>query len=121
LFYQTAIEILEANEAIELLDATLPVFTWANEFVARQELQTDRLRVSQELEQTRRYLERLEKSKSDFISIAAHELKTPLTLIEGYAEMLNELQNGANELDQPRLMLKGIQTGTLRSERSSKI
>ena len=35
-------------------------------------------------------LERLDKSKSDFISVAAHELKTPLTLIEGYAAMLRD-------------------------------
>lgn len=114
LFFRTATEILEANQAIGLFGAALPVFAWANEFVARQELESDRLRVSQELEQTRRYLERLERSKSDFIAIAAHELKTPLTLIEGYAEMLAELQNGAPEQEQPKLMLKGIRTGTFR-------
>lgn len=35
-------------------------------------------------------LQRLDKSKADFIAVAAHELKTPLTLIEGYADMLTE-------------------------------
>jgi signal transduction histidine kinase len=42
-----------------------------------------------ELEQTKWRLEKLDRTKSDFISIAAHELKTPLTLIQGYADILN--------------------------------
>ncbi len=33
-------------------------------------------------------LERLDKTKSDFISIASHELRTPLTVLRGYSRML---------------------------------
>lgn len=34
-------------------------------------------------------VEDAEKHKADFISVASHELKTPLTLIDGYANMLS--------------------------------
>lgn len=58
-------------------------------------------------------LEKLERSKSNFISIAAHELKTPLTIIEGYTTMLNDLISG-NRYPSSSLYLKGIQKGTER-------
>jgi signal transduction histidine kinase len=38
--------------------------------------------------QLRRQKERFERSKSNFITVAAHELKTPLTILEGYANMV---------------------------------
>lgn len=41
-----------------------------------------------EVARANRELARLEQAKTDFISIAAHELKTPLTLIQGYANIL---------------------------------
>jgi signal transduction histidine kinase len=40
------------------------------------------------LDQANRSLERLDKTKSDFISIASHELRTPITLISGSSQML---------------------------------
>lgn len=40
------------------------------------------------LDQANQHLERLDKTKSDFISIASHELRTPLTLINGASQML---------------------------------
>jgi signal transduction histidine kinase len=45
---------------------------------------------TEELARLNRDLGKLNKKKSDFVAIAAHELKTPLTLIQGYAEMLAE-------------------------------
>ena len=45
-----------------------------------------------EVARANRELERLEQAKTDFISIAAHELKTPLTLIQGYINMLREME-----------------------------
>jgi len=45
---------------------------------------------TEELAHLNRDLGKLNKKKSDFVAIAAHELKTPLTLIQGYAEMLAE-------------------------------
>jgi signal transduction histidine kinase len=65
------------------------------------------------LDQANRHLERLDKTKSDFISISSHELRTPLTLISGSSQML---------LDEPDLqanayykqLLSKIQIGAQR-------
>jgi len=65
------------------------------------------------LQQAISQLEKIDQTKSDFISIASHELRTPLTVMRGYNEML---------LDEPNLMentsyskyLRGIHTGILR-------
>jgi signal transduction histidine kinase len=58
-------------------------------------------------------MERVDKSKSTFISVAAHELKTPITLIEGYASMMDDLiqQGKATNLDS---LLGGMNTGIIR-------
>ncbi len=47
-----------------------------------------------EVSRANRELTRLEKAKTDFISIAAHELKTPLTIIQGYVNILHDLDIG---------------------------
>jgi two-component system, OmpR family, phosphate regulon sensor histidine kinase PhoR len=44
--------------------------------------------VSQELERVRAELE-VARRQEDFLSIAAHELRTPITAIKGYADLLN--------------------------------
>ncbi len=58
-------------------------------------------------------VERLNKSKSDFIAVAAHELKTPLTLIEGYTDMLRA-ELGERQNSHVALMLDGISGGAAR-------
>jgi signal transduction histidine kinase len=67
-----------------------------------------------ELEKATEELEKLDKSKSDFIAVAAHELKTPLTLIEGYTSMLREMLPPALKETAFVLYLKGIDTGSHR-------
>jgi signal transduction histidine kinase len=58
-------------------------------------------------------LEKLERTKSDFISIAAHELKTPLTLVRGYGAILAEDVQGKNRQELVALAT-GIVQGTER-------
>ncbi len=50
----------------------------------------DMLAMTRQLARANRELARLEKARTDFISIAAHELKTPLTVLQGYVDMLRE-------------------------------
>lgn len=64
-----------------------------------------------DLDHTKQDLEKIDRTKSDFISIASHELRTPLTVMRGYTEMLLE----SPSLDKNVLkMLQGIHDGTMR-------
>jgi signal transduction histidine kinase len=67
----------------------------------------------QALDTANRNLERLDQTKSDFISIASHELRTPLTVLRGYTEMLLDdpvIQKNTYHLQ----TIQGIHKGTLR-------
>lgn len=75
------------------------------------QLNTELRQAYRNLDKANRDLERLDQTKSDFISIASHELRTPLTTIIGYTEMLIEdttLPSGIHA------MLKNISKGTKR-------
>ena len=95
--HEVAGELLDPVRALELIGALLPVYTYAFEYTSIHETRQHIEKVSRELENAQGALEKLDKSKSDFISIAAHELKTPLTLIEGYAAMLRERVKESSE------------------------
>ena len=65
------------------------------------------------LQQANQQLEKLDRTKSDFISIASHELRTPLTVMRGYNEMLME-DPKINENHYHSKLVKGIHSGMLR-------
>jgi signal transduction histidine kinase len=75
------------------------------------QLNTELRQAYRDLDKANRDLERLDQTKSDFISIASHELRTPLTTIIGYTEMLNEDETLPGHVHQ---MLKSISKGTKR-------
>ena len=62
------------------------------------------------LDKANRDLERIDHTKSDFISIASHELRTPLTVMRGYTA-------NADGRHQPnpdsRIIMKGLHEGTI--------
>ena len=63
--------------------------------------------------QTAKYMlqqQEIIQQKMDFISLATHELGTPLTSILGYAELLNRV----NLPQEAQLYLDGLYTGTAR-------
>ena len=76
-------------------------------------LNSDFRRANTALDQANRQLERLDRTKTDFISIASHELLTPLTVVSGYSQMLSEdpaLHANANYAK----MIDGIHGGAKR-------
>ena len=63
------------------------------------------------LDKANRDLERLDRTKSDFISIASHELRTPLTVMRGYTEMLLEDTSINSDI---KAIMHGLHNGTMR-------
>ncbi len=112
--HEVASEALNDDEAMALLGAILPLYSYAVQYTTHLETKLYVEHVSSELEDARITLERLDKSKSDFISVAAHELKTPLTLIEGYAAMLRDRFPAEDQESPAVLLIKGIDNGTAR-------
>ena len=104
---------LSGEEIFLVLDAVLPFFTYAFEKAAELETVRQVAYAHQEMDSMREKMEKLDRSKSDFISIAAHELKTPLTLIEGYTTMLEEIYSRSKEdKSTEKVLLDGIHHGT---------
>jgi signal transduction histidine kinase len=107
-------ETLDGDQAIDLLSVLVPVFAHAFEKASLFEMQVRVAYVSNQLTQVQQTLERLDRSKSDFIAVAAHELKTPLTLIEGYTAMLRDATEAKKPSPFEVELLEGIDNGTRR-------
>lgn len=107
---QVANESLTKQQALDLMAGIIPVYTYGLGVVARYEMETRVAHISSEMEKAQKQMERVDKSKSAFISVAAHELKTPLTLIEGYASMMEDVtrENKGGNMDS---LLGGMMTG----------
>ncbi|KPL81119.1 hypothetical protein ADN00_00940 [Ornatilinea apprima] len=112
-FYHTGRETLSAQSFLELLDAAFPVTTRAFEISSDLETKSVRQRSDAEIETLKQQMEKIDRSKSDFIAVAAHELKTPLTLIEGYSMMLKEIIIPDGN-DYQASLIDGIRNGTRR-------
>ncbi len=126
---------LSASQTLALIEATEPIFSrliqiathtyiefiqqmqdaLASE-IARLHSETERRVMNRMADLTRANIElsKLEKARTDFIGIAAHELKTPLTLIQGYANMLREMNLEANNATGAMHILEGILHGSER-------
>lgn len=107
---QVANETLTKQQSIDMLAAIIPVYTYGLGVVARYEMETRVAHISDEMQRVQKQLERIDRSKSAFISVAAHELKTPLTLIEGYASMMDDLARDARDSSMGKL-LAGVNIG----------
>ena len=107
---QVSRESLTKQQALDLLASVIPIYTYGLEVVARYEMETRVAHISSEMEKVQKRMEQVDKSKSAFISVAAHELKTPITLIEGYASMMEDLARDKNNGSLEGL-LAGMNTG----------
>lgn len=110
---RAAKETLTKQQALDLLAAVFPIFTYGLGVVARYEMETRVAYISNEMEKAQKQLARVDRSKSAFISVAAHELKTPITLIEGYASMMEDMLREGQGLPLDSL-LAGMQSGIKR-------
>lgn len=106
-------EHLSKKDALELIAAVIPILTHSLSVVVRYEMETRVAHISNELGKVQDKLKLLDRNKSNFISVAAHELKTPLTLIEGYASMMTD-QVAGTEQDLMKNYLSGVSTGIQR-------
>ena len=107
---QVTRETLTKQQALDLLAAVIPIYTYGLEVVARYEMETRVAHISSEMKKVQKQMEHVDKSKSAFISVAAHELKTPITLIEGYASMMEDLMRAGKGVNLDSL-LAGMTTG----------
>jgi len=102
---------LPEEHSNQLITELFPVLSHSLQYIYEHEFRTllDRMNKEQAA------LEKLDKSKSDFISIAAHELKTPLTLIEGYTAMMREIIEQKQIFDDHLfLLMDGMNSGSQR-------
>jgi signal transduction histidine kinase len=100
------------EEAVALYYAADSIYTDALVFMASLEAEDMLITAHEQQKKAEQEIARLNKSKSDFIGVAAHELKTPLTVIEGYTGMLRGL-GGAND-DMLQMVAGGIEGGARR-------
>lgn len=111
---ETARESLNKGEALDLITAVQPIFTSALDKAARLEMENRVDYFANEIASVQQKLERLDRSKSNFISVAAHELKTPLTLIEGYTSMMRDASANTAANDNVDSLLRGVRNGIQR-------
>ncbi|NLE45623.1 MAG: cyclic nucleotide-binding domain-containing protein [Chloroflexi bacterium] len=73
-------------------------------------------RANQELTGALQRLERLDRTKTDFIQVSAHELRTPLAALLGYTQMM-EKHTTVQDDPELRMLMNGILTSTQRLHR----
>jgi len=104
-------EKLSSEHSNQLMAGILPICAFTNQHIYNYVL----TKTLQQASVEQSSLEKLDKSKSDFISIAAHELKTPLTLLEGYSSMLREILEQKKIFDEHIFqLLDGMNSGSRR-------
>ncbi len=112
LTFEAAHENLTDADALELIGVLTPIFMHCVERVTTYEHEGQIEYLSDEVRGLQNKLERLDRSKSNFISVAAHEFKTPLTLIEGYTAMIEELLPA--DMQQIQTLVRGVRNGIRR-------
>lgn len=94
-------EVLNGQETIVIQPDSNKVFTLSSSAPLRNESQviTGAVTVFQDITAQKS----LEQQKNDFLSIASHELRTPITSIQGFAEILQSQTTDGGPLDRASL------------------
>jgi signal transduction histidine kinase len=106
--WQVAQDMLSPEQTLSALKLLEPIFAHSATQLAWLSSRAAQAHLQEELAQSRWTLDKLDRTKSNFINIAAHELKTPLTLVQGYTAILYE------ELAQKpdfKEILRGLENG----------
>jgi signal transduction histidine kinase len=109
-----AMDIFSDEERLRLQAEVISLFSQFYELAAALELGMYMHELRRREEAVRHEVQQLDQTRSSFINIAAHELKTPLTLIEGYTEMLAESFDEADQNPDHDVLMRGIRTGTIK-------
>lgn len=80
------LEIIGAQAAMAIENALMYQKTKDFNFIMEKEVEN----ATKELRAANEKLKKLDSAKSEFISIASHQLRTPLTVIKGYVSMIME-------------------------------
>jgi len=106
-------ESCSAEEALDSIGELEPIFDQAGLYLTGIEAKATLEQTATALREVQNNFNQLNKSKAGFISVAAHELKTPLTLIEGYASIFVEGLS-LSQRDDANYLLIGIEKGIQR-------
>ncbi len=101
------LENLSSEESVIILNSILPIFAYVFEKTSFYETNAKTAYLKKEIAEMQNSIEKINRSKSGFITIAAHELKTPLTIIEGYSAMIAEILKKGPDFDSYLCSLKG--------------
>jgi len=80
------LEIISKQAAVAIQNSLL--FEEQKQFANKLKIEV--AKATKELKEANVQLKKLDKAKSEFISIASHQLRTPLTVIKGYISMINQ-------------------------------
>lgn len=106
----TANEILALSRLVPYLTLRLTALLYNSELQKEVAHKTEELKKkNQELVSSHKKLKKLDQIKDDFLSIASHELRTPMTVIKGYSDFLLSQRFGSLN-DQQQDFLKKIFT-----------
>lgn len=91
LINRSILENLSPEDSNMLISLLLPIYMKLINKSAIMETERKLSFLKKELEVARSNMAKLDESKSNFVAVAAHELKTPLTLIDGYTAMMTDI------------------------------